>query len=357
MADQRNNRTRNPWLLLGAALVFLVSKGKSVLLLLTKFAGPLISMGITIGAYALLSPIWFAVGLVLLIFVHELGHVIAAKRKGLPVSAPLFIPFVGALITMKRHPKDAVTEAYIAFGGPLVGTVGALIVYAAGYWLDLPLLFALANVGFLLNLFNLLPIHPLDGGRIATAVSRWLWVAGLVGGAVLIIVLKSPILFIVWALFAWNLYQKYVKQRKKGKPLHVVGIYEVNVNELGLPWWYLSGEEHKRELPYTTYCKLTGEQIVQFRWETLNFHGEMELPMQGLIKRVQLQNSERYSEDGSERLRLHVRIEYEQYVNDRYYEVPPSVRWKYGAAYGGLALFLIAMMWNIHSMNLIVPIK
>lgn len=91
-----------------------------MLLLLGKFAGPLISMGITIGAYALISPIWFAIGFVMLILVHELGHVLAAKRKGLPVSAPLFIPFVGALITMKRHPKDAVTEAYIAYGGPLI---------------------------------------------------------------------------------------------------------------------------------------------------------------------------------------------------------------------------------------------
>ncbi|MFC3341082.1 site-2 protease family protein [Paenibacillus abyssi] len=274
MTDKRKQNKRNPWWILGAVLFFIITKGKSLLLALSKFAGPLISMAVTVGAYALLSPIWFAVGLVLLILVHELGHVIAAKRKGLPVSAPLFIPFIGALITMKRHPKDAVTEAYIAYGGPLVGTIGALIVYAAGLITEMSFLFVLANVGFFINLINLLPIHPLDGGRISTAVSRWLWVPGLIGGAVLIIVMKSPLLFIIWALFAWDLYQKFFRYRKSGKPYHMVGVYEIDIQQLGLPAWYFSGEQHARELPFTTYSKLSGEQIVRFDWETLNFRGK-----------------------------------------------------------------------------------
>ncbi|MBE0341963.1 site-2 protease family protein, partial [Paenibacillus sp. 28ISP30-2] len=112
---------------LGSAAALLLLKGKSLLALLKfgKFGGVLISMAITIGTYAIIYPWGFAVGFVLLLFVHELGHVWAAKRKGLPVSAPLFIPFLGALITMKRHPLDAQTEAYVAMGGPFLGTVGA----------------------------------------------------------------------------------------------------------------------------------------------------------------------------------------------------------------------------------------
>lgn len=130
---------------LGSAAALLLLKGKSLLALLkfSKFGGALISMAITIGTYAIIYPWGFAVGFVLLLFVHELGHVLAAKRKGLPVSAPLFIPFLGALITMKRQPLDAQTEAYVAMGGPLLGTVGAMAVYAGAYATDSPLLYAL----------------------------------------------------------------------------------------------------------------------------------------------------------------------------------------------------------------------
>lgn len=146
----------------------LLLKGKAIisLLKLGKIAGPLISMMVSIWAYALISPWQFAVGFVALLFVHEIGHVIAAKRIGLPVSAPLFIPFMGALITMKKQPLDAREEAYVAFGGPILGSIGALIVFGAAYYYHSPLLYSLAYIGFFLNLINLLPIHPLDGGEL-----------------------------------------------------------------------------------------------------------------------------------------------------------------------------------------------
>ncbi|RXZ80100.1 site-2 protease family protein [Paenibacillaceae bacterium] len=352
MAGDRTRERRSPWWIITAALLFIFTKGKYVILMLGKFGPTLISMALTVGAYALLSPIWFAVGFVALILVHELGHVLAAKQKGLPVSMPLFIPFVGALISMKRHPKDAVTEAYIALGGPVVGTIGALLVYAGGYMLDMPLLFVLAKVGFFLNLINLLPVHPLDGGRIATAVSRWLWLVGLVGGLIVIIMLKSILFSIIWVFFAWNLYQKYVRYRKHGKPYHLTGIYEVDMEPLQLPGWYFSGDQHKRELPFNTYCKLSGEHMVRFEWDTLNFRGEIELPMPGIANKVQLISTEQAVKDGVEKLRISIRIDYEQYENDRYYEVPPKVRWKFGAAYAGLALFLIGMMWSVQAMDL-----
>ena len=357
MKGERKQGSRNPWLLLGAAALFLLSKGKSLLLALSKFSGPLISMAVTVGAYALISPIWFAVGLVLLILVHEIGHVLAAKRKGLPVSLPLFIPFIGALIMMKKHPKDAVTEAYIAMGGPVVGTAGALVVYGVGIALNNPFLLVLANVGFLINLFNLIPIHPLDGGRISTAVSRWLWVVGLIGGAAVIFYLKSWLLFIIWALFAWDLYQKYVKYRGKGKPQKLQGVYEVDLQRLQseLPSWYAFSDQHRGPLAFTTFCRLTGEQMVRFHWGMLNFQGELEVPAGSIVHAVELTGNERVMKDDREMLRVTIRVDYAELVDDRYYAVPKATRWRYGAAYAGLAVFLIGMIWSIHNMGLPRP--
>ncbi|MGO9587802.1 MAG: site-2 protease family protein [Limisphaerales bacterium] len=149
-----------------------------------KFLLPFLKTGLTmllsIGAYALAWGIWFAVGFVLLIFVHECGHLIAAKRLGLKVGAPVFIPFMGAVIALKEAPRNAWIEAQVGIGGPVLGTLGAigceLIYFVSGN----PMFQALAYTGFFLNLFNLAPVGFLDGGRIVTALSPWLWVAGFV---------------------------------------------------------------------------------------------------------------------------------------------------------------------------------
>jgi len=135
-------------------------------------------MFLSIWFYALTWGVWFAVGFVLLIFIHECGHLIAAKRIGLKVGAPVFIPFMGALIALKEAPRNAWIEAQVGIGGPLLGAAAAgaceLIFQATGR----PLFRALAYVGFFLNLFNLAPVGFLDGGRIVTALSPWLWVIG-----------------------------------------------------------------------------------------------------------------------------------------------------------------------------------
>ena len=97
-SSKPNNKSQRMWLL-GAIALFVISKGKTIFTLLkvSKFTAPIISMFVTIGAYAIIFPVQFAVGLVVMLLIHEIGHVIAAKHKGLPVSAPLFIPFLGAL--------------------------------------------------------------------------------------------------------------------------------------------------------------------------------------------------------------------------------------------------------------------
>jgi Zn-dependent protease len=147
-----------------------------------KFLLPVLKTGgtmiLSIGAYAMFWGWKFAVGFVLLIFVHECGHLIAAKRLGLRVGAPMFIPFMGAIIALKEAPRNAWVEAEVGIGGPLLGALGAAVcegIYLAN---GNPLFRALAYCGFFLNLFNLAPVGFLDGGRVVTALSPWLWVLG-----------------------------------------------------------------------------------------------------------------------------------------------------------------------------------
>jgi Zn-dependent protease len=149
-----------------------------------KFLLPFLKTGITmvisVWAYAVFWGWQFAVGFVLLIFVHECGHLIAAKWVGLKVTTPAFIPFMGAIITLREAPRNAWIEAFVGIGGPLLGTIGAIGCVGIFRVTGNPLFLALAYTGFFLNLFNLAPISPLDGGRVVTALSPWLWIVGFV---------------------------------------------------------------------------------------------------------------------------------------------------------------------------------
>jgi Zn-dependent protease len=198
------SRTRSYLIGIG---VFLLAKFKWVLALLkwTKFGGTLITMGASLGAYALLYGWKFAVALVYLIFIHEMGHVIAAKRKGIPTSPAFFIPFVGALISMKQRPRDAATEAYLAYGGPLAGLISFLPAVLLYESTKDPFWALVIFLGASLNLFNLLPVSPLDGGRIVSVLSTRIWLAGLLILAVIVYFSPSPILYLVilFGFFTW----------------------------------------------------------------------------------------------------------------------------------------------------------
>ena len=155
-----------------------------MLILLTagKFGKVLLTGGtmlLSVFAYGLVFGWPYAVGFVLLIFVHEMGHYVAARQRGLDVGAPTFIPFVGAWIQLKDLPHDVETEAYVGLAGPLVGSVGALACYFAGRQFDSHLLLALSYAGFFLNLFNLIPLSPFDGGRITAVISPRIWLLGV----------------------------------------------------------------------------------------------------------------------------------------------------------------------------------
>lgn len=136
------------------------------------------TMAISIAAYSLVFGWTYAAGFVLLILVHEMGHYVAARQRGLNVGVPTFIPFVGAWIELKEKPMSVETEAYVAFAGPLVGTLGALACYFLSRIYDSQLLLALSYAGFFLNLFNLIPLSPFDGGRITAILSPRLWLIG-----------------------------------------------------------------------------------------------------------------------------------------------------------------------------------
>src|SRR5262252_7137135 len=170
----------------GAAVLFKFGVFKTLLTLLLSF-----------GLYwAVIGP-WAAAGLVLMILVHEMGHVIEIRRQGMAASAPLFIPFFGAAIFQRQHPTDALKQAQIGIAGPLAGTVGAtaaFVLYGSTHFV--PLLLA-AYLGFFINLFNLIPVGMLDGGWIMAVVSKWFQVFGVVVLVVAALYIGIPWYFLI----------------------------------------------------------------------------------------------------------------------------------------------------------------
>jgi Zn-dependent protease len=193
-------------------LVFLASKAKGLLLALTKVKAvtTLGTMFVSIAAYALAFGWPFAVGFVLLIFVHEMGHVIQLRREGVEASAPIFIPFLGAVIAAKSLGKDAVAEARVGLAGPILGTIGTLIPLAIWLATGSDLWRAMAYVGFFINLINLLPVLPLDGGRAMAVLGPKVWIAGILVAIAAAVVFLGPImLLLVLLLGGPELYQRF----------------------------------------------------------------------------------------------------------------------------------------------------
>jgi Zn-dependent protease len=193
--------------------------------LVVKFGGLLLklkvlttgaSMLVSVAAYAWLWGLPFAIGFVLLIFVHELGHVIELRRQGVPASAPLFIPFLGAVVGMKKLPEDAWKEARVALAGPILGSVGAAACWIAAEITGSDMLLGLAFVGFLLNLFNLIPIVPLDGGRAAGALHPAIWFVGLLLMVGLVVVNPNPLLLIIVILGGLDLWSRWRGRAEAG---------------------------------------------------------------------------------------------------------------------------------------------
>jgi Zn-dependent protease len=165
-----------------------------------KFGKIALTAGTMLLSIAVYATIWgwpYATGFVLLILVHEMGHFLAARQRGLAVGAPTFIPFVGAWIALKEMPMLVETEAYVAFAGPFAGTLASFALYFYGRNSGESLYLALAYSGFFLNLINLLPMSPLDGGRITAILSPRIWFLGVPVLLGLMLYQPSPMLFII----------------------------------------------------------------------------------------------------------------------------------------------------------------
>jgi Zn-dependent protease len=182
-----------------AALAVLLTKAKALIFLLPKLKllTTFGSMLVSIAAYGVFFGLPFAAGFVLLLLLHEIGHVIQLRREGIKASAPMFIPFLGAVISAKSMGKDAAAEARVGLAGPVLGTVASLVPLAIWLLTGSDFWRALAYIGFVLNLFNLLPVVPLDGGRAMAAVSPAVWLVGLAGLVALAILYPSPIVFLI----------------------------------------------------------------------------------------------------------------------------------------------------------------
>ncbi len=202
---------------LGAAVLAFLAKLKAILLFAGQFkllvtAG---SMAVSVVAYASLWGWTFAVGFVVLLLVHEMGHVIALRREGIRASAPTFIPFLGAVISSRSLGDDALAEARVGLAGPILGSIGAgaclLIWKLTGnpYWQ------ALGFTGLFLNLFNLLPVVPLDGGRAMAAMSPWMWIGGFVAMVVLAILYPNPVIILIVVFAAMETWRR-LRQRRAG---------------------------------------------------------------------------------------------------------------------------------------------
>src|SRR5437588_4035515 len=203
---------------IGAVLVALLAKLKAILLLLPKVK-LLASSGtilVSLVAYAVIWGWSFAAGFIALLFVHEMGHVIALRREGIKASGPMFIPFLGAVIASRSLGNSALAEARVGLAGPILGSIGSaaciLIWHATGN----DLWRALAYTGFFLNLFNLLPVVPLDGGRAMAAMAPWMWFVGFAALIPLLFVFFNPIFLIILLFAGRETWARWQRRRAGG---------------------------------------------------------------------------------------------------------------------------------------------
>ncbi|MFC7394915.1 site-2 protease family protein [Scopulibacillus cellulosilyticus] len=199
------NKTKKGVLVTIGLLILTKLKWLLALLKFSKFGGTLISLVVSLAGYAIFFGWGFAAAIVYLIFVHEMGHLVAAKLKGIKTSPAVFVPFLGAVIGIKEQPKDAATEAYLAYGGPFAGLISVIPAIILYYLTHQPYWALVVMLGAMINLFNLFPVSPLDGGRIVAVLSTKIWFIALIALLVLIIISPTPIMFLIliFGFFTW----------------------------------------------------------------------------------------------------------------------------------------------------------
>ncbi|WP_409304202.1 site-2 protease family protein [Peribacillus sp. SCS-155] len=343
------------WIGIAAAVaLFLLGKLKWLvaLLKLAKFASVL-SIFVSLGAYALVYGWKFAIALVYLIFIHETGHLLAAKRKNIKTSKAIFLPFVGALIALKEEPKNAKDEAYLAYGGPLLGTVAFLPALPLFSVTNDPFWLLVITLGSFLNLFNLAPIHPMDGGRIVGVISTKIWLAGIIGMIIYMFLNPNPVLFI-FLLFGistwWKELRKKVRQNKR---LIALEQYRFAIQQYDM---YAASTEEERirihnlwqwELRQTSQ-KLANSQAWHFpfigdkkRYEHELLETKREVLSRLLFAGIHIYDDYGIKERGDFEKKIHEE-ESQLEKEENYYKATNKTRIIWAILYIALALFLIA---------------
>jgi Zn-dependent protease len=203
---------------IGAAIVAVFAKLSAILALLPKVK-LLVTSGTILVSLAAYATFWgwqFAAGFVALLFVHEMGHAIALRREGIKASAPIFIPFLGAVIAARSLGNNATAEARVGLAGPILGSIGAAACVFVWHATGNDLWRALAYTGFFLNLFNLLPVVPLDGGRAMAALSPWMWFVGFAAMIPLAILFPNPIILLILVFAGYETYRRWQQRRGGG---------------------------------------------------------------------------------------------------------------------------------------------
>jgi len=205
-ADQQS-WFRRGWGALAAGIIFLLSKAKLLLLGLTKM-GTLFSMLAFLGVYWSMWGWKFALGFVIGIYIHEMGHVAALRRYGIDASAPMFIPGIGAFVRLKQHVTDPRQDARVGLAGPVWGLAAALVAWLTGKLTGSTLWLGIAQSTAFINLFNLIPFWQLDGGRGFHSLNRMQRIAAAVVVGLAWAYTSQGLLAIILVLAIWQAFAK-----------------------------------------------------------------------------------------------------------------------------------------------------
>ncbi|RBW68988.1 site-2 protease family protein [Bacillus taeanensis] len=340
---------------------------------LSKFGTTFISLGISLAGYAVFYGWKFAFALIYLIFIHEMGHLLAAKRKGIATSPAVFLPFVGAVISMKEAPKDAKTEAYLAYGGPLIGMIGFLPAIPLYAVTNNPFWGLVIMLGAMINLFNLFPVSPLDGGRIVSVLSTKIWFIGLLVMLPLLFFWFSPILILVF-IFGFITWWKRAREGYIRKVLsYKIDKQKTHINELNnmtaymfdpavndegeliyrrnVSYYNLQEVYRKQERQMMSNIKQKRSFFIPFLQDKERFkYDQQKVEFEFLEKKKHLLTV--FSMD-SENLTRKIHSEEKELMNLKenmarlktYYEAPKKTKWLVLVLYVGLAAVLSLFFW------------
>lgn len=243
MQEEPKQKSKNAWLGGLAVLGIAAMKFKVFLLLMLKggwvFVKQGLSMFIMIGVYSMFFGWPYAVMIVLLLLIHEGGHFIFMKYFGLEPKLPVFIPFFGAYVAMTKTPPDQAVDAWVSLAGPLVGGVSSAAFYFIGVMQNIPFLMAAGSTGCLLNLMQLLPAKPFDGGFVVNAIARWVLIPGVFMVFIAAALLHSPLFFLLGIFSAYSAWKAF-KGRPSDEPVvkPATGMEKVMI---GLAYFTLAG--------------------------------------------------------------------------------------------------------------------